>query len=81
MGLASSGTESPVSGFAVTPNDGVDLPSVVRELYVGVLGNVVALLAEDVTPLTYVGVQGVLTGRFKRVYATGTTATSIIGHR
>ncbi|MBN9335373.1 hypothetical protein [Devosia sp.] len=63
--------------FAVTPDDGADLPIRPRALYCAVDGNVV-LTDEDGVDLTYPVVAGqVLEFSPIRVKATGTTATVI----
>jgi hypothetical protein len=80
-GDLATGLESPAShGFAVTPNDGVDLPDITRAVYVGGSGvlNVILLSGAD---LSLAGVAGgtVLPLRIRRIKATGTTATAIVG--
>lgn len=67
-------------GFAVNPSDSVDLPSVTRAIWVGGSGTVVADLAGGTT-LTFTGVAAgtVLPVQARRVRATGTTATALIG--
>ena len=66
------------AGDAV-PSDSTNLSSISRALYVGVGGNVAAVMPDD-SVVTFVGVlQGtVLPVRVKRVNATNTTATNII---
>ncbi len=68
------------SAEAVTPDDGTDLPRGCRALYVGGTGTVVLILDKDSASVTLVGVVAgsVLPIRVKRVFATGTTATSIV---
>ena len=63
----------------VTPNDGVDLTSTTRALYVGVGGDVKVDMHGTGT-VTFVGVSAgsLLPVRVDRVYSTGTTATSIV---
>jgi hypothetical protein len=75
------GLDSPAySAFAVTPSDSVDLPTLTRALYVGSGGTVVATLVGDSASVTFVGLQpGYHPLRCKKIAATGTTATSIIG--
>lgn len=65
---------------AVTPNDGADLATVTRGLYVGVAGNVKVDMADGDT-VTFVALAaGVIHAlRVARVYSTGTTATNIVG--
>jgi hypothetical protein len=73
-----SGKDAPATaGFAVTPNDSVDLTALPRALYVGTAGNLSVVLGG--ATLTFVGVSGFLPIRADRVRATGTTATDIIG--
>ena len=77
----STGLESPVThGFAVTPDDGEDLPELVRALYVG-SGGALALVLASGAPVTLSGVAGgtVLPLRAARVLASGTTAGGIVG--
>ncbi len=77
------GPESPaLSLTAITPNDGTDLPAVVRQIYAGVGGNI-ALIDSYGNTVTFVGVgQGATIGPFQvaRVLSTGTTASSLIGY-
>jgi len=65
---------------AVTPNDSTDLANTTRALYVGVSGDIVAIMAEDDSSVTFKGVGSgaVLPLRVKRILATGTTATDIV---
>lgn len=67
-------------GFAVTPNDGAELPEMTRALYVGATGALHVLLASG-AEVTFAGVAGgtMLPIRVRKVFATGTTATSIVG--
>lgn len=70
-----------VRAFSITPNDGADLPEVVRALYVGGAGDISVILVGDSSAVVLVAVPvgSLLPIRVKRVRATGTTATSIIG--
>lgn len=65
----------------ITPNDGVTLPEPTRGLYVGGGGALRVLMADDTTERTFLGVQAGswLPFRVARVFATGTTATGIVG--
>jgi hypothetical protein len=65
---------------AVTPNDGADLGATARALFIGVGGDVAAILKGDATSVVFKNVpQGtVLPVSAKRVLATGTTATNIV---
>jgi hypothetical protein len=81
LGQSGSSIGNPAQGgFAVTPSDTVDFTEYARGLYVGVTGNVV-VVAFDGSVLTFVGVPAgaVLPIVCRRVNATSTTATSILG--
>jgi hypothetical protein len=71
---------SPVTGaFAVTPNDSTDLAEVTLSLYVSVSGALKATLY-DGSVVTYANLTaGRHPLRVKRVWATGTAATGIVG--
>lgn len=75
------GAESPaVNAFAVTPNDSTDLATATRGIYAGGAGDLkVTTLGGDT--VTFVGLAaGVIHPiRVARVFATGTTATNIVG--
>lgn len=66
--------------FAVTPNDGVDLASVTRGIYVGGTGDV-SLVTLGGTTVTFSAVPAgtMLPIQATRIKATGTTATLILG--
>lgn len=75
------GLSSPaVDGSMIQPNDGNDLAHVTRALYVGVGGQIAAQLASGST-ITLAAVPGgtLLPLRVRRVMATGTSATNIVG--
>ena len=64
--------------LAVTPSDSTDLTTVSRAIYVGVTGNIAAVLANnDVVTFTAVPV-GILPIRCKRINSTNTTATNMV---
>lgn len=68
------------SGFDITPSDTEDLAVPTRGLYVGTTGDVtVDMLSGDT--LTFVSLTGGIIHpiRVRRVYATSTDATDIIG--
>lgn len=67
-------------GFAITANDATDLAAETRAIYVGVAGDVVAVLSSG-DEVTFAGVVGstVLPIRARRIKATGTTATQLVG--
>ena len=80
-----SDISGPTNAFAITPSDSVDLMDggssvIIRAIYVGVSGNIKLTLLRG-SVVTYTAVpQGVrLSGFITRVWATGTTATSLIG--
>ncbi len=64
---------------AVTPDDATDLATTARSLYIGGTGDVKVDMADGTTETFAVVPAGtVLPIAVKRVYATGTTATSIL---
>lgn len=67
------------NGAAITPNDSSDLANVTRGIYVGATGDLKVTLAGSGT-VTFVGVPAgtLLPIRANRVFATGTTATSLV---
>lgn len=74
--------DSPSSGaFAITPDNSNDLPYVTRGIYVGGAGDIVMIMAGDSAQVTRKNVvAGVLyPWRVKRVLATNTTATNLVG--
>lgn len=69
------------NGFAITPSNSADLPHTIRALYIGAAGDV---MVDFVTSGTNVLIKGCTAGtvlpfQVKRVYATGTTATNLLG--
>lgn len=75
------GLDAPASdGFAVTPNDSTDLLQTTRALFVGTTGNLALVLASGAA-LSFANVASgtVLPLRVRRIKATGTTATDIVG--
>lgn len=73
--------DSGCSAFVITPNDSTDLSQPIRGLYVGATGNVVVIFEGDTANVTLTGVAGGIVHPFaiKRVLATGTTATGLVG--
>lgn len=65
---------------AITPDDDNDLPQVTRALWVSVKGDLPVILADDVDPVTLVGVTNgqVLPLQVRRILATGNTCGQII---
>ena len=68
-------------GFSITPSDTNNFVSIARSLYVGVAGDV-AVVTPAGTVLVHKGVQAgaILPIMARRINATGTTASSIIGY-
>jgi hypothetical protein len=71
-------TVSSYDARAITTSDSTNIAPT-RGLYIGAAGNVVVDMAYGTT-ITFVGVQAgtVLPVQVTRIYATGTTATSIV---
>lgn len=69
------------NGVAITPNDTVSATNqIFRAIYVGVAGNVTMRSSPTSEPVLYTAVPvGVLPVNCQWVYATGTTATNIVG--
>lgn len=71
--------------FAIVPSDTVDLASVSGQMpthgvYVGGAGNVTGVLLDGTTALfTAPPVGSIIPVQFKRINATGTTATLLVG--
>lgn len=76
-----SGLESPASyAAAITPSDSTDLPNTPRALYCTVAGTVRVTMRGGGAAVDLPMLVGVpLPVRAKRVHATGTTATGIVG--
>ncbi|MDB5562367.1 MAG: uncharacterized protein JWN11_1785 [Hyphomicrobiales bacterium] len=68
------------AGFPITPNDNADLAEVTRAVYVGGAGAVSVLMASGQT-VTFAAVAAsvLLPIRVRRVLASGTTATNLVG--
>lgn len=66
--------------FAVTPSDSVNFPRIVRQLYVGIGGNIVVVNNDNSTTTFSNVIQGTIIGPFNivRVNNTNTTAGSIV---
>lgn len=76
-----NGADSPAThGFPIVPNDSTDLQEITRAIYVGAPGTVVLVLLSG-AELTLAGIAAgtILPLRVRRVKATGTTASSVIG--
>ena len=66
--------------FNITPNDGADLPKPIQGLYVGVAG-IVYYIGMDGATIILTGALAGTTYPFamRRVLASGTTATNLVG--
>jgi len=71
---------SPICGaFAITPSDAADLQEITINLYVGTAGSVKVTMFDD-SVVTYPSLAaGRHPLRVKRVWATGTAATGLVG--
>lgn len=74
-------TSPAIGGFTITPNDSTDLVQITRGILVGTSGDLNVVLSGDdnTTLLKNVAAGVVLPLSAKRVYATSTTATDIVG--
>ncbi len=75
------GLESPASSAqSVVPSDTIDMPHITRAIYVGGAGDL-SVEMKDGGAVTFknVGAGAVVAIRVSRVFATGTTATDIVG--
>lgn len=80
--MAQTISEAPITKLvAITPNDGADLAAATRAVWVGGAGNLRVIAADDATDVTLSGVPAgtLLPIRVKKVFATSTTATLIVG--
>ena len=78
------GLTSPITrSEEIAPSDAADLGFVTRAVWVGTGGNVRVRMQHDAEPITLTGVGDgtFLPMRVVQVYATGTTATGIVGLR
>ena len=76
-----TGLESPANfAKAITPSDSADLSDLPRALYAAVDGAVRVTLRSGGDPVSFARIAGVpLPLRVKRVWATGTTASGLVG--
>lgn len=76
-----AGLESPAfHGFAVTPNDSAELSEVTRAIYVGSAGDVAITMSSNATIIMEnIPAGTLLPVRVRKVSATGTTASALIG--
>lgn len=76
------GLTSPAGrAFVITPDDATDLPVSLRGIYLGGAGDLRVILVGDTAPVTFgqMAAGGVHGLRIRRVLATGTTATGLVG--
>ena len=72
------GAKIPNHHFAVVPSDTVDFTQAAISIFVGVAGDVTAVMGGDA--VKYIAIAGqTITGNFSRVDATGTDATDMVG--
>jgi len=70
-----------IAGFAITPNDGADLPQTTRQIRVtGDAGNIAVVWLNGLETVEPVAAGETLDWRIRRVKATGTTATGLRGY-
>lgn len=73
--------EAPASGgFPISPSDSTDLVEVTRAVYIGT-GGAIAGIMQGGEEVTFISVPGgtLLPVRLRRIKATGTTATALVG--
>jgi hypothetical protein len=78
--LSADATVSAHRASAVTTSDSTIYQQPTRALYIGAAGNLTVDMADGGSSVLFVGVQGgtLLPIQVTRIYATGTTATSIV---
>lgn len=78
--LSADATVSAHRAAAVTTSDSTIYQQPTRALYIGAAGNLTVDMADGGSSVLFVGVQGgtLLPIQVTRIYATGTTATSIV---
>lgn len=68
------------SGFAITPNDGADLPQPIHKIFAAGAGTLRVDLADGTTVDIAIGANQIHHDlRIKKVHATGTSATGLVG--
>ena len=65
--------------FAIVPSNDDDLAAIPRAILVGVAGNITGRLKDDAADIVYPVLAGYHPLRFKKIAATGTTATGLVG--
>lgn len=72
--------ESPRGAISITPSDTVDLSRHTKGLFIGGAGNIKVDMSDGSTvTLTGIAVGVIHSISVRRVYATGTTATALVG--
>ena len=68
-------------GFAITPHDNEDLPAVTRAIYVGTSSSkdLKVIMADGTTLVFHNIAAGIHPLQIKRVLASGTSATDLVG--
>lgn len=74
-----AGMNPATQAFAITPNDDNDLARPARSLHIGGAGTISVIPADGSAAVALTVGQGILPLAVKRVRATGTTATAIVG--
>jgi len=75
-------SDPPRFGIAITPSDTDELVNICTALYVGVSGDIKVTYAGDTVGVILKSVPiGYLPGLFRKVFATGTTATNLVAVR
>lgn len=75
-----NGLESPPTrAYAVVPNDANELPFVTRAINVGLSGDVAVVTADGDNAILHIVAGIAFPIRARRVLASGTTATGIVG--
>jgi hypothetical protein len=79
--LSADATVSAHRASTITPSNVTVFEQPTRGLYVGSFGNLTVDMADGGSSVVFVGVQGgtILPIQVTRIYATGTTATNIVG--
>lgn len=72
--------EPPAHWFAITPNNSADLAYVTRGIVVGVAGDVKVDTVGGESAVVIPMVAGYNPGQFTKIYASGTTATGLVGY-
>ncbi|WP_339109820.1 hypothetical protein [Thioclava sp. GXIMD4216] len=69
-----------LNGFAIAPDDDADLAQVTRGIYLGQGGDLrVTLAGGQTVTFTNIAAGGIHGLRIRRVWASGTTATEMVG--